>query len=245
MKRAMFCPKGCAANRRRPARTRAPSALRFPRVVHGCDPPIKRRWAGGGKHGPGSAHNRSAPQGAGACAIPLPEQNIAPFNPGPSCVSHTLAHRASVALGTGTVDEAWKTRDRCRFCPCRARPAATGSWRRNIAPFIRPFATESQTSARRSNAPESDRRSGRRRRRWFRGAFSTGCPRVRSPDNQAPVGRRWETRAAGENGRRPPLPEAFPRSRGRGLVAVHGEEVDRLVGAPRKLRYTAVRPWEP
>ena len=50
------------------------------------------------------------------------EWNIALFNPGPSCVSHTFAHRATVVLGTGAVDEAWKRATAVPFVPAgRAR----------------------------------------------------------------------------------------------------------------------------
>ena len=45
-------------------------------------------------------------------AIPRQPQgwNIAPFKPGPSCVSHPSPTAPSASWGTGTVDEAWKTR---------------------------------------------------------------------------------------------------------------------------------------
>ena len=40
--------------------------------------------------------------------------NIAPFKPGPSCVSHPPPTAPLAIWGTGAVDEAWKTHDRCR-----------------------------------------------------------------------------------------------------------------------------------
>ena len=82
------------AERSRLARaTRAgPSWERFPRAVHGRDPPrqAQRRWAGGGKRGAGSSGNHARSAGSG---LPRPLGNIARFNPGGALVSTLMNGR--------------------------------------------------------------------------------------------------------------------------------------------------------
>ena len=92
----------------------------------------KRRWAGGGKRGAGSSgsstragrtqvrpippQSRTSPvsNSAGLPAVATTREvagrNIAPFNRRRSCVSHPSTTAPPVCLGTGAVDEAWKTR---------------------------------------------------------------------------------------------------------------------------------------
>ena len=92
--------------------------------------------------------------------------------------------------GTGAVDEAWKTRHRCTLCPCRARPAVTvpGDEHRPFHLGHSPIRDRIPDLCDAVEYTGSDSRSGRRRRRWCREAFSTGCPRPRSPRT---VKRRW------------------------------------------------------
>ena len=227
------------------------------RFSTGCPRPrsprtAKRRWAGGGKRG---ARIGAQPQcrPRRRARFSCPERNIARLNPGRVAFPTPSPTAPRFLRGTGAVDVAWKTHDRCRFSrrrradgveerfpravhgrdplgqqsgggqavgnaapgPAHNRSAALGAGRCAILlpgtehrPFQSGPSCVSHTFARRAPVSPWDRRRGRSvknarplsllsttTRRWCRGAFSTGCPRPRSPRTiQAAVGRRWETR---------------------------------------------------
>ena len=62
------------------------------------------------KSGTSPVSNSAGAPAAATAEVRSKEENIAPFNPRRSCVFHPSTTAPPVCLGTGAVDEAWKTR---------------------------------------------------------------------------------------------------------------------------------------
>ena len=127
-----------------------------------------------------------------SCGEPAarPGQNIAPFKPVPSCVSHPLPTAPLAVWGTGAVDEAWKTHSRGALFGV-GHADRGGNRRDRTSPHSKPGPScrchfgRSVLQPTRKPTP-----LGSMGRRW-RGYPL--CPRRRSPANQVAVVKGWIT----------------------------------------------------
>ena len=124
-------------------------------------------------------------------------RNIAPFSSGPSCVFHPSPTAPSAVWGTGAVDEAWKTHDRCRFG--RGRFGSRTAYREHQKQT--PYDTKADAFVINGTALTG---------------LSTLCPRRRSPTNKRRGGQRVGNphddlgRSQFRLSRTPPVPKHRP-----------------------------------